>query len=75
MSSRELMHVIPFAICRLVSLKSWAVPRGDPTLDESNRIAWKINRFRGAAATSQNRDTERGNKKNQTAEPAGLRSA
>jgi hypothetical protein len=56
-------------------MKSRAVPRGDPTLDESNRIAWKINRFRGAAATSQNRDTERGNKKNQTAEPAGLRSA
>jgi hypothetical protein len=56
-------------------MKSWAVPRGDPTLDESNRIAWEINRFRGAAATSQNRDKDRCKKKDQTAEPAGLRSA
>jgi hypothetical protein len=56
-------------------MKSRAIPRGDPMLDESNRIAWKINRFRGAAATSQNRDKDRRKKKDQIAEPAGLRSA
>src|SRR5262245_35117329 len=72
MSPRQLMHVISFAVGRLIPMKSWAVPRGDTTLDKPDRVTGEIGRFRGTAASGQGNGHERGKKKDRPETPARL---
>lgn len=55
----QLVHVVDFAAGRLISVKSWSIPRGHTLLNEANRITRRIGDLLRASGSTSIQDKKR----------------